>query len=131
MKLLLDTHIWLWSVLTPDRVEPRVRKELEGSASELWLSPLSIWEYFLLCRKGRFVVDGEPVNWLSRTLAAAPMKDATLTYDIAVETERVSLRHRDPVDRLLVATARVLNLTLVTADEKLIEAMECPIMANR
>jgi PIN domain nuclease of toxin-antitoxin system len=59
------------------------------------------------------------------------MKDATLTYDIAVETERVTLPHRDPVDRLLVATARVLDLTLVTADEKLIEAMECPIMPNK
>jgi PIN domain nuclease of toxin-antitoxin system len=131
LKLLLDTHIWLWSILTPDLVRPRVRKELEASASELWLSPLSIWEYFLLCRKGRFVVDREPIDWLSRTLAAAPMKDAPLTYDIAVETERVTLPHRDPVDRFLVATARVLDLTLVTADQKLIEAMECPIMANK
>jgi PIN domain nuclease of toxin-antitoxin system len=128
LKLLLDTHIWIWSELTPERIVRRVQSALE--VRELWLSPLSIWEYFLLCRKGRVVVNPEPQTWLSQTMAAAPVKEAALTYDIVVEAERFQLSHRDPVDRFLVATARVLDFTLVTADRKLITAKQCSVMAN-
>lgn len=53
LKLLLDTHIWIWSLLEPNRLARRVRAEIESPANELWLSPLSIWEFFMLCRKGR------------------------------------------------------------------------------
>ncbi len=129
MKLLLDTHIWIWSELTPERIVRRVRSALE--VRELWLSPLSIWEYFLLCHKGRVIVDPEPQTWLSQTMAAAPVKEATLTHDIVVEAERFQLPHRDPVDRFLIATARVMDLTLVTADRKLITAKQCSVMANQ
>ena len=48
MKLLLDTHIWLWSVLEPHRLSRRVAKALQDSSNELWLSPISIWELIVL-----------------------------------------------------------------------------------
>jgi PIN domain nuclease of toxin-antitoxin system len=131
LRLLLDTHIWLWSILTPERMGRRVRQELDKSSNEFWLSPLSIGEYFMLCRKGRIVIDQEPDAWLSRAMSVAPLKEAALTFDVAVESGAVQLPHPDPVDRFLVATARVFDLTLVTADQRLIEAKSCPIMANR
>jgi PIN domain nuclease of toxin-antitoxin system len=53
MKLLLDTHIWIWSVLDPERLSRRIAAELENSENELWLSPVSIWEPMLMHRKGR------------------------------------------------------------------------------
>jgi len=55
MKLLLDTHIFLWAFLEPERLTETVAEALEASSSELWLSPISTWECLLLARKGRAV----------------------------------------------------------------------------
>jgi PIN domain nuclease of toxin-antitoxin system len=52
MKLLLDTHIWLWSVLEPERLSRRVSKEIQDMSNELWLSPISVWELIVLWQKG-------------------------------------------------------------------------------
>ena len=56
MKLLLDTHIWIWSVGEPQRLTRRVAKELDDAQNELWLSPVSIWEALLLHRKHRLKI---------------------------------------------------------------------------
>ena len=58
MRLLLDTHIWLWSRMQPDRLSSRVAKALVERHNELWISPISIWEILLLCRKRRLALDG-------------------------------------------------------------------------
>lgn len=131
MRLLLDTHIWLWSLIEPSRLQRRVARALANGASELWLSPISVWEAFLLIEKGRVVLEGDPDAWFRDAMSAAPIREAVLTHDIAVETTRVSLPHRDPADRFLVATARVLGLTLVTGDERLLESKQVPMLANR
>ena len=57
MRLLLDTHIWLWSLLEPKNLSRRVSQALESPSNELWLSPVSTWEFFLLARKKRIVLD--------------------------------------------------------------------------
>lgn len=53
MKLLLDTHVWLWALHDPSRLSPRVRAELRNLANELWLSPISTWEALLLKCQGQ------------------------------------------------------------------------------
>ncbi len=83
----------------------------------------------MLCRKERIILERDPDEWLAQALAAPRIKDAGLTFEIAQETDRFRLPHKDPVDRLLVATARVLDMTLITADRKLIEAKECKTLA--
>src|SRR5438874_4575337 len=115
MKLLLDTHIWLWSVLDRSRLSRRVIAELQNPANELWLSPISLWEVLTLCQKGRLSLQPTAPDWITTMLRAVPMREAQVTYEVAQETDRVKLPHRDPADRFLVATARVLDLTLVTA----------------
>jgi PIN domain nuclease of toxin-antitoxin system len=60
MKLLLDTHILLWSLLDPDQLSKRVADELESASNELWLSPITTWEIFLLAEKGRIFLDADP-----------------------------------------------------------------------
>lgn len=65
----------------------------------------------MLCRKRRIVLEIDPHEWLKQALAAPGIKDASLTFEIAQETDRFRLPHKDPVDRLLVATARVLDMT--------------------
>jgi PIN domain nuclease of toxin-antitoxin system len=129
MKLLLDTHVWLWSLLEPERLSPRVRRALEDDANELWLSPISTWEVGMLARKRRLRVDEDLSSWLTRAHLAAPCQEAPLTHDIAIAALAVELPHRDPADRFLVATARVLALTLVTADRRLLEARPVPTLA--
>jgi len=62
MKLLLDTHIWLWSLGEPHRLSRRVAKELDDRQNELWLSPISVWESFLLFRKKRIQISNMTVG---------------------------------------------------------------------
>ena len=131
MKLLLDTHIWVWSVLDRPRLSRRVISELEDPANEIWLSPISLWEVLTLCQKARLSLHPNPMDWIANTFAAVPMREAQITYKVAQETGRVQLQHRDPADRFLVATARVFDLTLVTADERLLHAKQVSMFANR
>ena len=131
MKLLLDTHIWLWSELEPERLSQGVADAIENPENELWLSPISIWELIVLWQKKR-VLPGEDIETsIPRALRALPLQEATITYEVAREVARLSLPHRDPADRFLVATAKVFELTLVTADERLMELREIPVLANR
>ncbi|MDR3674063.1 MAG: type II toxin-antitoxin system VapC family toxin [Acidobacteriota bacterium] len=131
MNLLLDTHIWLWGLLAPENLSPRVVAALQNPANELWLSPISTWELLVLCEKGRVALK-EPVDaWLAKAFAKVPLKDASLTHAVALETRAVRLPHRDPADHFLVATARVYGLTLVTADRQLIRSRAVSILANR
>ena len=131
MKLLLDTHIWIWSLAEPGKLSKRVRAAVTRAENELWLSPISVWELFVLAERGRVKLDDEPRRWVAEALASTPAQEAVLTFEVAIRSREVMLAHPDPSDRFLVATALVYDLTLVTADDSLIEAKLCPILANR
>jgi len=120
VKLLLDTHIWLWSLLEPLRLSRRVTKALEDQGNELWLSPISIWELVVLTEKGRVKLDASVDEWVRESAKGMSLKEAPLTHEVALETRHIVLPHRDPADRFLAATARVFGLTLVTADQHLL-----------
>ena len=131
MRLLLDTHIWVWSLLDPSRLSRRVHAELESPDNELWLSPISAWELLVLIEKGRVEVDREGVQWVAEVSRAAALREASLTHEVAVESRVIDLPHQDPADRFLAATARVYDLTLVTADERLLTSRRISTLANR
>jgi PIN domain nuclease of toxin-antitoxin system len=128
LNLLLDTHIWIWSKLEPARLGRRVRAELSESDNELWLSPVSVWEALTLMQKGRIRVD-DPFVWVER--AAEQLREAPLTQEIVRIGMALLLPHADPADRFLAATAKVLKLTLVTADQSLLGLGEIATLANR
>lgn len=128
MRLLLDTHIWLWTLSDPKRLGRRVLQQLKDEANELWLSPMSTYEALTLYYKGRFEIDGNLTEWLAR--ATAGTREAPLTHEIALVARQLPL-HQDPADRILAATAEVLDLTLVTADERLLGLGTIRTMANR
>jgi PIN domain nuclease of toxin-antitoxin system len=130
VNLLLDTHIWLWSLLDPQRLGPRTRELLEDEEHELWLSPISIWETLMLAERGRLALTPDPERWLRAQLAAAPLTEAPLTAEVAIESHRVVLAHRDPADRFLAATARVYDLALVTADARLTRIEGVSVVGN-
>ena len=129
MRLLLDTHIWLWSLQDPKRLGSRARRELGDAANELWLSPVSTWEALTLQAKGRIRLPENLSQWVA--LATAPLREAPLTHEIALVALQLQLRHQDPADRFLAATAKVLDLVLVTADERLLGLGEIATLANR
>ena len=120
MRVLLDTHIWIWSLLDPERLSGRVRSILSDPDTEIRLSPISTWELLLLIEKGRVEVEGDGEEWVSEALRRAPLLEAPLTHEVALESRRIALPHADPADRFLCATARVYDLSLVTADERLL-----------
>jgi PIN domain nuclease of toxin-antitoxin system len=106
-----------------------VRNELTKAQNELWLSPVSTWEILLLNSKGRIHLHENPANWVAR--ATANFREAPLTHEIVLAAHQVPLSHSDPADRFLAATAEVLDLTLVTADERLLGLGEIKTLANR
>jgi PIN domain nuclease of toxin-antitoxin system len=131
VKLLLDTHIWLWSLLTPERLGRETARALEADDTELWLSPISVWEALMLMERGRVEVDVAAADWVAEALVAVPMTEAPLTHAVALESRRLRLRHTDPTDRFLAATALVYGLTLVTADRRLTRVRDVAVLPNR
>jgi PIN domain nuclease of toxin-antitoxin system len=128
LNLLLDTHIWIWSKVAPKRLGKRAAAELSDTGNELWLSPVSVWEALTLMQKGRIRVE-DPIAWVER--AADQLREAPLTQEIVRTGFALSLPHADPADRFLAATAKVLKLTLVTADQRLLGLGDIASLANR
>ena len=131
MRLLLDTHIWLWSLGDPSRLAKNVVRALQNKDNELWISPITLWEVLVLADKSRISLNAPVQDWIAQALRAVPVKEAPITNEVALEMGRFQLPHHDPADRFLVATARVFGLTLVTADQKIINAKAVPVLANR
>jgi PIN domain nuclease of toxin-antitoxin system len=131
VKLLLDTHIWLWSALEPERLTRRVDKALRDPANELWLSPVSVGELIVLLRKGRLRLPRDVASWVAKTMQDLQVTEAPLTVEVALAISSTNFPHGDPADHFLAATAKVLDLTLVTADEHLLHLPGIRALANR
>lgn len=130
MKLLLDTHIWVWGALEPWKLTSEVTLEM-GRAEGLFLSPISIWELSLLAEHKRVVLNVDFGEWCKKAIQEQALNEAPLTWEVAAEMPFTRFLHRDPGDRFLVATAKAFDLTLVTADERLIEASGIKTLPNR
>jgi len=122
MKLLLDTHTWLWRLLDPDRVSQAAEKAIADRESELFLSPITLWESLILSRKGRLSLRPSPGEWILDALRRSAPSAVPLNHGIAMRSEALDgFASADPADRFLVATALEHDLTLVTADSAMHE----------
>jgi len=130
MRLLLDTHIWIWSDLQPWRLTSDVTRILSDTENELWLSPISVWELIVHVEKKRIMLEKDVLTWIATSKQELSLREAPMSWAVAEELRFVVLRHRDPADRFLVATARVQDLTLVTADRTLMEIEGVRILPN-
>jgi len=131
VRILLDTHIWLWSHLDPDRIGKRLAQHMMDPANELWLSPISVWEFLVLVEKKRIAIREDPEKWVAATLAESPMHEAQLNHEIALASRTLDVEHEDPADRFLAATASVYDLALATADTRLLTGKGFRTLANR
>jgi PIN domain nuclease of toxin-antitoxin system len=131
MKLLLDTHIWLRTLLEPRNLTREVARELENPANELWLSPISTWELLILVEKGRVVLAADPVSWVRDVFRKIPFNEASLNRKVAIQSREMELPQQNRADRFLAATAFVYDLTLVTADDRLFATRGISTLANK
>ena len=119
--ILLDTHIWVWWVSRPDRLQPRRRELLELGADRVFgVSIISCWEVAKLVEYGRLKLDRTVGLWIESALAEPGVSLLHLTPQIVVESTQLPQPfHRDPADQLLVATARVFQCPIMTEDTKI------------
>ena len=130
MKYLLDTHIWLWSLLEPDKLNENIVKVLKNEDNELFISPITVWETMILAEKGRIELAPSPKEWINEALKRSPVKEAELSHSIAIKSRCIELPHKDPADRFIAATAWENDFILITEDEKLNESKQIKLFKN-
>jgi PIN domain nuclease of toxin-antitoxin system len=115
MRLLLDTHVLLWALGEPARLDARTQALLEDPTNEVLFSAASIWEIAIKARLGRadFAVRPEEI---ARAARDTGFTELPVRADAAAQVVDLPLHHRDPFDRLLVAQAMVEPMRLYTAD---------------
>jgi PIN domain nuclease of toxin-antitoxin system len=117
LRLLLDTHVWIWRLLAPERLSTDAERAIADRDAELHLSPVSTWETLVLARTGRLMLLPSPHEWVLDALRRSALTAAPLTHGIALQSEALAgFGSEDPADRFLVATALDHDLVLVTAD---------------
>ncbi len=123
--LLLDTHIWYWYVQADAvRFSRRVQPLIERAAlrDEVAVSVMSVWEIAQLEAAHRIDLGMDVRAWAARALAFPGLRVTALSPSIAIESTRLPGRiHRDPADRILIATARLSGFSIVTSDERILK----------
>lgn len=115
MRLLLDTHIFLWVVMGSSALKPPARRIIEA-ADEVYVSAASIWEVAIKARLGKIEAD---TDLLVAELPRAGFRDLSVTVQHAARVASLPPYHSDPFDRLLIAQAIVEPLRFLTADKTL------------
>lgn len=132
MKALLDTHILLWWFNSESRLSPEQKKVLQSASEEepLWVSDITLWEIATLSSLGRIELSLPLREWLEQATAPPLVRRLPITPAVAAEVAALpDSFHRDPADRIIVASARVLGATLLTRDSRIIEASLVPMVA--
>jgi PIN domain nuclease of toxin-antitoxin system len=131
MRLLLDTHIWIWSYSEAHKLSSEVTREITNPKNERYLSAVSIWEAIVLLEKRRIRFGTDFGESFKLSKLELSLIEIPLNWEVAHELRFTLLDYRDPADRFLVATAKVYDLTLVTADERLMNVPGIRVLANR
>ncbi len=118
--IVLDTHIWVWWVQQDARLTQDHRRWLQThQSSGLGISLYSCWEVAKLVEYDRLVLPTPLENWFASALAYPGVRLLDLTLPILIESTRLQGFHKDPADQIIVATARILSVPLLTADTKI------------
>lgn len=121
MKLLLDTHVWIWAMEEPDRFGPDTVDLLESGKDRVFVSTISTLEIARLIQIGRIELRGTLDEWVGESLVALQSETVEVSHEIAIGSYSLPGHfHREPADRVLVSTARCHGLRLLTADERIL-----------
>jgi PIN domain nuclease of toxin-antitoxin system len=121
--ILLDTHTWIWAHSETHLLSANVLELIqETQPDQRAIASISIWEFAMMASKGRIALKIDPKIWLSSATTMSGLRIMELTADVAMESCSLPGEfHRDPADRIIVATARTHNLTLLTKDRKILD----------
>ena len=121
--ILLDTHIWIWWVQGDSRLSADLAEQLKAYENDgLGISAISYWEVAKLVQYQRIHLPCDIDDWMDQALAYPGIQRLELTPAIAIEsTQLPGTFHRDPADQIIVATARVHQLALMTLDQKILD----------
>ncbi len=121
MKILLDTHVLIWAVEKPEELGKNSKSLIEDGENEIFISPISTLEIAQLISSGRIEINQTLNSWIKKALRNLKAETVTFTHETAETAYRMQEPfHKDPADRILVATAVLENLTLMTADERIL-----------
>lgn len=119
MRLLLDTHAFLWAVGAPERLSAKARPMIADERNEVHVSAVSAWEIAVKARLGRLEVADDVERSIPDQIARHAFQPLSIQIRHALKVASLPDHHRDPFDRLLVAQALVEDLVLVTSDSQL------------
>ena len=121
--IVLDTHVLLWWVSGSSELSATAEKTIKKTlarGSEVLVSAISAWEVSMLIEKGRLVLSMDVENWFDEVSQIDGIRFIPVDNEIGIKsTVLPGIFHKDPVDRMIVATARKLAISLVTSDEKI------------
>ena len=122
--VVIDTHVLVWWVSESGTLSTAAKRALKNatkSGSEVLISSISAWEIAMLVEKGRLVLSMDVERWLDEVAQIDGVRFVPVDNEIGIKSAVLpGTFHKDPADRMIVATARKLAVPLVTADEKII-----------
>jgi PIN domain nuclease of toxin-antitoxin system len=113
---LLDTGVWLWSVGEPSRISRKARDVMADISHEVFLSAVTSWEVAIKAASGKLQLPEPPDLYVPRRMAAQGLRPLAVSHEHALAAFALPAHHRDPFDRLLIAQAKVEEMTLISAD---------------
>lgn len=116
MTYLLDTGVWLWSVGEPSRISRKARDVMADISHNVFLSAVTSWEVAIKAASGKLQLPEPPDLYVPRRMAAQGLRPLALSHEHALAAFALPAHHRDPFDRLLIAQAKVEEMTLISAD---------------
>jgi len=121
--IILDTHIWVWWVDDSQQLRDRQRQIIQDNVQNgLGVSAISCWEVAKLVEYGRLELACVVEEWMEQAMAYPGLQLLELTPQIAIESTKLpGSFHRDPADQIIVATARVYDIPLLTADRRILQ----------
>jgi PIN domain nuclease of toxin-antitoxin system len=119
MKLLLDTHVFLWMNNSPEKLSTGFRERCEQAQDDLYLSLVTPWEMQIKQQIGKLKIASPIAEMLEKNQQINRMQLLPITLKHILALDQLPLHHGDPFDRLLIAQAMVEDIALVTADEKI------------
>ncbi|MEY2857492.1 MAG: hypothetical protein RLZZ74_1804 [Cyanobacteriota bacterium] len=119
--ILLDTHLWIWWINDSPRLTEQHKQWIQDYQTQgLGISIISCWEVAKLVEKNRLVLSISVDEWLQTALAYPGVQLLNLTVPILVQSTQLTEFHNDPADQIIVATAKVYDCLLLTADGKIL-----------
>ena len=117
MNLLLDTCTFLWLVSDQKKLSSKALEVIGDEASQLHVSSISAFEVALKVQKGALTLSGKVEKWFAESLAYHGVEEIPLDSQVLIKSAGLPSHHKDPADRMIVATALVADLSIVTPDE--------------